>query len=64
MDSWEIWFLIVCLALFAVWLFAEIAHTMGKDRDQIDDWEDIYQWKLRRKREQDAARERWGGRSK
>jgi hypothetical protein len=62
MDSWELWMLFTCLALGAVWLFAEIAHRMGRDRDQVDDWEDIYQWKLRRKREQDAARQRWGGR--
>jgi len=59
--SWQIGVKLALGALVAVWLFAEIAHTMGKDRDQFEDWEDIYQWKLRRKREQDAARQRWGG---
>jgi len=59
--SWQIGLMLACGALFAVWLFAEIAHRMGRDRDQFEDWDDIYQWKLRRKREQDAARQRWGG---
>ena len=52
------WFLIACLIVAGLYL---LLHALMKTASKADDWADIYEWKLRRKREQDAARQRWGG---
>jgi hypothetical protein len=60
--SWQTGAMLFCGWLVVMYLVLAIfGFAKRGDRDQFEDWEDIYQWKLRRKREQDAARQRWGG---
>ena len=58
--SWQVGAMLALGALGAIWLFAEIAHRMGRDDDRWDD--EDYQWKLKRRIEQNGKRTRWGGR--
>jgi len=60
--SWQTGAMLFCGWLVVMYLVLAIFGFAKRGyRDQFEDWEDIYQWKLRRKRDQDAARQRWGG---
>jgi hypothetical protein len=63
--SWQIGLMLFCGWLVVMYLMLAIFDFVKRgDRDQVDGWDDIYEWKLRRKRDQDAARQRWGGRDR
>ena len=54
--SWSTGLILACALLVAIYVVAAILD--GPSRD----WDDDYQWKLRRRIERNAAKQRWGGR--
>lgn len=58
--SWQTAGILFCLWLIVLWLVLECLSVAT--RGDRDDWEDAYQWKLRRKIERDGKRQQWGWR--
>ena len=56
-------FLIWCLVMYVAWLFFAGAAKRNEEWDRASrEYFDRYEWKLRRKIEQNGQRARWGGR--
>jgi hypothetical protein len=57
--SWQIGLMLACGWLVAIYLILAF-FDVAKRGDR--DWNDDYQWKLRRKIEREGKRQQWGGR--
>jgi predicted outer membrane lipoprotein len=57
--SWQLGLMLFCGWLVVMYLILEF---MSFTKRGGEDFDDAYQWKLRRKIQRDGERQRWGGR--